>query len=247
MVKKRLIGVITVKNSIAVQSFAYSNYLPIGTPEVLIENLERWGVDEIIILSIDRSTSSAGPDFELISRISSAGFSTPISYGGGIHSLEDAVSVIQSGSERVVLDSLLNKNINEVVRIAEAIGSQAVIASLPLEIKDNTLLHHNYLDNFSSEISNEIINLIDSRIISEVMIIDYLNEGLKNTFQQSLVKFFSANCNLIVFGGISTNKQVKELMKIDSVVAVAIGNFLNYQEHSVDLFKKNLKGSIVRS
>ena len=70
MVKKRLIGVINVKKSIAVQSFGYLNYLPLGAPEILIENLERWGVDEIIILSIDRSNSSFGPDFELISRIS---------------------------------------------------------------------------------------------------------------------------------------------------------------------------------
>ena len=29
-------------------------------------------------------------------------------------------------------------------------------------------------------------------------------------------------------------------MKLSSVVGVGIGNFLNYKEHSVDLFKGNL-------
>ena len=71
--------------------------MPIA-PEILIENLERWGVDEIIIISIDRSQLGVGPDFELISRISACGFATPISYGGGIRS-SDAVSVIKERKE----------------------------------------------------------------------------------------------------------------------------------------------------
>ena len=41
MLKKRLIGAITVKNGIAVQSFGYKKYLPIGSPKVIVENLDR--------------------------------------------------------------------------------------------------------------------------------------------------------------------------------------------------------------
>ena len=55
MLKKRLIGVITVKDDWAVQSIGYKSYLPLGKPKIIAENLDRWGVDEIICLSIDRS------------------------------------------------------------------------------------------------------------------------------------------------------------------------------------------------
>ena len=58
---KRLIGIITVLNGWAVQSFGYKKYLPIGRPHIIAENLDRWGADEIIILSIDRSRHSLGP------------------------------------------------------------------------------------------------------------------------------------------------------------------------------------------
>ena len=47
MVKKRLIGVVTIRNGLAVQSFSYSSYLPLGNPLCIIQNLDRWGVDEI--------------------------------------------------------------------------------------------------------------------------------------------------------------------------------------------------------
>ena len=59
MVKKRLVGVITVKDGWAVQSFGYERYLPLGRPEVIAENLDRWGADEILLQCIDRSTTSS--------------------------------------------------------------------------------------------------------------------------------------------------------------------------------------------
>ena len=55
MIKKRIIGTVVVKNGIAVQSFSYGKYLPLGKPEIIIKNLDRWGVDEILINVIDRS------------------------------------------------------------------------------------------------------------------------------------------------------------------------------------------------
>ena len=53
MLKKRIIGVVNVKDNIAVQSFGFNRYLPLGKPECLIENLDRWGADEIILNIID--------------------------------------------------------------------------------------------------------------------------------------------------------------------------------------------------
>ena len=49
MIRKRLIGVITVKGGWAVQSFGYARHLPLGRPEILAENLDRWGADEILV------------------------------------------------------------------------------------------------------------------------------------------------------------------------------------------------------
>ena len=60
MINKRLAGVITVKDGWAVQSFGFRSYLPLGRPEVLAENLDRWGADEIILQCIDRG--DLGPD-----------------------------------------------------------------------------------------------------------------------------------------------------------------------------------------
>ena len=46
---KRVIGSLIIKDDWVVQSFGYKNYLPVGRAEVMAENLDRWGVDEIYI------------------------------------------------------------------------------------------------------------------------------------------------------------------------------------------------------
>ena len=98
MLKKRLIGVVTVRQGWAVQSFGYQRYLPLGRPEVIIENLDRWGADEILVHCIDRSQNQSGPDFTLIKRIGDLGLSTPLIYGGGIRHLEDALQIVRLGA-----------------------------------------------------------------------------------------------------------------------------------------------------
>ena len=60
MLRKRLIAVVTVLDGLAVQSFGYQRYLPLGKPECLVENLDRWGVDEIFVQVIDRSARNLG-------------------------------------------------------------------------------------------------------------------------------------------------------------------------------------------
>ena len=82
MLRKRLIAVVTVLDGLAVQSFGYQRYLPLGKPECLVENLDRWGVDEIFVQVIDRSARNLGPDLGLLLRLGSLGLETPLIYGG---------------------------------------------------------------------------------------------------------------------------------------------------------------------
>ena len=137
MLKKRLIGVITVLNGWAVQSFGYKNYLPLGRPEVLAKNLDNWGADEIIIQSIDRSINRLGPDLNLIKSIGNLSLSTPLTYGGGVSNPSDSVNVIKNGCERIIIDSLLLEKNNNLEEIVSKIGTQSIIGSIPTCLINN--------------------------------------------------------------------------------------------------------------
>ena len=48
--KLRIIGVVIVKDNLAVQSIGFNKFLPLGDPSLVVENLNRYGIDEIVIL-----------------------------------------------------------------------------------------------------------------------------------------------------------------------------------------------------
>jgi cyclase len=238
MIKKRIIAVINIKKNLVVQSFSFQNYLPIGNIKYAIENLNRWNVDEILIQCIDKSILNQGPDFDLIYKLKKNNISTPIIYGGGIRSASDCQELINSGVERILIDRLLHYNLNEVTKISQLLGSQALIASLPIAFQKNQVIWFDYMNKIYKKFSNEIINFINSGIFSEILITDHKNEGIHNSFDKRILKIkIFKNINLILFGGISTKSQIENIIKNKNVSAIAIGNFLHYKELSYQKLK----------
>jgi imidazole glycerol-phosphate synthase subunit HisF len=243
MLSKRFIGVVTVLNGWAVQSFGYQRYLPLGKPEVLIENLDRWGADEIILQCIDRSRCNLGPDFELLERVGNMGLSTPLVYVGGLRSGEDAARAVKLAADRVAFDSLLHDDPDEIRDAGRRLGAQALIAALPLSTTTGGVRWHNYRTREDSVIPDRLIDELASGFISEAMVIDWAHEGQAGGFDTALLNFGQpAEVPLIAFGGISDAQIALDIFQDKRVAAVAVGNFLNYAEHSIQNFKANAAG-----
>ena len=246
MLRKRIIGTVLVRDNIAVQSFSYNKYLPLGDPIVLIDNLEHWGVDEIALVVMDRGNK--GPDLELIRKISSRGLLTPLIYAGGIKTSENAISVIRHGAERLIIDSLLFDDLASIKEISYQIGAQALIASMPLIISDNKLKHYNYKTKRIHQISMDMLNILKKNYFSEILAIDFRNEGGLSSYNNSILYEITklTNLSLIPFGGISENNQIENLLCHPNVSAVMIGNSLNYKENAVFHIKNKLSDNLIR-
>ena len=66
----RIIGSIFHFNGMAVQSIGFSRYLPIGDVHIVAENLNNWGVDEILLLDIGAFEAGYKCDPDLVKKIS---------------------------------------------------------------------------------------------------------------------------------------------------------------------------------
>jgi len=248
MLKKRLIGVVTVKDGWAVQSFGYNRYLPLGKPECLIQNLDRWGADEILIQVIDRSSRKIEPDFRLLESIGKLGLSTPLIYGGGIRNVADGVKVIHYGADRLTVDALLHDDLQEVQHLSEKLGAQAIIASLPLSWQNGKVKWFNYRTQTSMAIAEQLLAAIQLGLISEILISDWLHEGIPNSFESNLVENFPLpNIPIIAFGGLSEPTQMQNLLATPNIVAIAVGNFLNYQEQAIQKYKQVIASEQIRN
>ena len=229
---KRLIGVITVKNNWAVQSIGYNKYLPLGRPEVIAENYDRWQLDEIILVDIDRSKSELGPNFELLEKITAKRIMTPLCYMGGVRDSADALRLISKGADRIALDSLFRDGPAAANEIANAIGRQAVIRVQPFVKREGQIFVYDHLTRaMGYQIDTQDFVGDNSQYFSELMIVDVENEGLLDAFSEELIfPFVGFDLQLICFGGITTSRQIKSLFSNAEVSAVAIANSLSYRE-----------------
>tara|TARA_Y100001968_G_C19443578_1_gene763969 strand:- start:1621 stop:2394 length:774 start_codon:yes stop_codon:yes gene_type:complete len=239
MAFKRLIATILVKDGFVVKSYSYKNWLPSGNLITALKNLDRWNVDEILLIDISRKGKL---NKAILDEIKRSRISTPLIYGGGIRNLDDVKSVLNVGCDRILIESLLINKKNELKNIYEHIGKQALITSLVINF--NSLKTWDYQDQTSdSDFSlTEAFSLINQSPISEILIIDQLNEGSYGKFSmniyQNIKRFYSniSDGSLIWFGGLDIHKST-EILKDKKTIGIAFGN-KNYEE---ELFMPKLR------
>lgn len=112
-----------------VKTVRYSDPNYLGDPINIINLFNRFEVDEIALLDISATRWNRPPPFELIEQLASECW-VPLSYGGGIRTLEDARTILSIGVEKVVLGTVVADDPGLVSRAAATFGNQAVIVSI---------------------------------------------------------------------------------------------------------------------
>ena len=247
MLRKRLLGAVVVRQGWAVQSFGYRRWLPLGKPECLVENLDRWGADGIVVLAIDRGDQ--GPDLELIERLGALGLSTPLTYGGGLATEEHARMAVRAGAERLVLDAVLSHNPQAVGAMASAVGVQALVAALPLRWgRAGEVQHLQHRTGAYGPLAAPIRELIAGQQVSEVLLIDAAGEGEGQGFNPVFLQATETHTDLplLAFGGLARAEQIRPLLSRPQLAGVVVGNALNYREHAIGQLKASLTDQPLR-
>lgn len=242
MLKRRIIAVLTVKDDIVVQSIGFQKYLPIGRPEIAVEFLNQWGIDEIAYNDISASRNHKKPNFELIKKTAKKCF-VPLSVGGGITSLDDVRKLTQSGADKVIVNNLLYQNPDEVRRIAENFGSQCIIASVDVKKENNQYRPYHYLSKSYLPFSlQEWINKVENLKVGEILVTSVDRDGSYRGFDIELLQNVEKYTSLpiIAVGGAKNAQSFIELFSQTKVDAGAAGNFFHFTEHSVNICKSQI-------
>lgn len=247
MLKKRLVGVVTVRHGWAVQSFGYNKHLPIGRPECFVENLDRWGADEILVQVIDRSKGTLGPDFDMLARIGKLGLETPLIYAGGISTEEHATQAIQLGADRICVNHALHHATDEVRRMSARLGAQAIIGAVPINLSQG-LKRLDHVTGKEKPFGDVIPELVSQRVISELVLIDWKHEGgITHLTPEQLGPLPIPQVPLILFGGFSDPTTTRRFYRHPAVAAVAVGNLFAYREHAYQVYKHEVESDFIRA
>jgi imidazole glycerol-phosphate synthase subunit HisF len=250
----RIIPVLFIKNGLIVRSQNFQKHQFIGNVIEQAKRLNDYNVDELVYIDITRNNNyDMGRDdlliksqkgiMSIIKEISKVCF-MPLTFGGGIRSVEDAVNRIRAGADKIVINSLLFKDLDLVKKIISEIGSQAVVASLDYKIiKKKLIIFNNFgKNNTKMELIN-FLKKIENLGVGEFFIQNIDLDGLQKGFDIKNIKKIvnSVNLPVIACSGAGSIKHFLDAVKIKGLSAVAAGNYFNYTERSYPLTKKKLK------
>ncbi len=131
--RPRIIPVLLIDDRDLIKTINFKKPTYLGDPVNALKIFNRKGIDEMAVLDISASKKGIEPDFELLTDMASEAF-MPLSYGGGIKTLDQVRKLLAIGYEKVVLNTSLVDD-EQLVKDAVALaGSQSVVASIDAKL-----------------------------------------------------------------------------------------------------------------
>ena len=244
MLKKRLIATLIVREGIVVQSINFQKYLPIGSPEIAIEFLNSWGIDEIILVDITASRDLSRKNYRFIERVSKRCF-VPLTVGGGINTTNDIRALLHLGADKISINSHCLAVPEFVRESANIFGSQCIVVSIdvvgcnPSEYRVYNAVQEKVMD------MNPIVwaQKMEAMGAGEIYLTSVNRDGTKKGFDLELIDLVSSKVKipLIASGGAGNPGHILEVFTKTKACAVSAANFFHFSEHSIVVTKAFLR------
>lgn len=125
----RVIPSLLLHNGGLVKSINFKNYRYVGDPINAVKIFNEKEVDEIAIIDIDATRAKRPPNFDQIIKIASEAF-MPVSYGGGITTIEQIKRILFGGVEKIIVNKAAHSNLKLITEAARLFGSQSIVISI---------------------------------------------------------------------------------------------------------------------
>lgn len=229
--RPRIIPSLLLKNGGLVKTQKFENPRYLGDPVNAVKIFNNKGVDELCILDITATREGREPDFDLLHDIATEAF-MPMSYGGGIVSLEQIRRLFAIGYEKVVLNTALVRD-PQLIRDAVAYaGGQSVVASI--DVKTDFLGRSTCYINDGREktaYTPEKLALCAQELgVGEILLNSINMDGQMKGYDLKLVKSVAdaVEIPVIACGGCGSIQDLKQVLEQGHAHAAAAGSFFVY-------------------
>ena len=158
----------------------------------------------------------------------------PLSYGGGIRTIDTAKAIFDIGFEKIAINSFAMEKPEFISQLSEYYGSQAVIASI--DVKKNFWGNHTvrtrsgkYKTKYDPVVWAKELESLGA---GEILLTSMDREGTWDGFDLDLVKSIATAVNIpvIAHGGAGTVAHIGEAVTKGGASAVALGSMVVFQK-----------------
>ena len=227
MNKTRVIPVLLLRGKGLVKAVKFRDPTYIGDPINSVRIFNEKEVDELVFLDITATPENRGPDFDLLADIAGEAF-MPMSYGGGITSLDQVQRIFSLGFEKVVINTAAYGS-PQLIRDAVSIyGSQSIVGCIDVRRKilgRNELYSHGGKKRRSVGLHDHVTSL-ESLGIGEILVNSVDRDGTQSGYDLKLIHQVSSAVDVpvVACGGASGIEDFVAAVEDGGASAVAAGS-----------------------
>jgi len=215
-----------------VKTVNFKNPKYVGDPINAVRIFNEKFVDELMVLDIDATVQNREPDYQMIEFLA-AECRMPLSYGGGVKSVEQAQRIFSLGVEKIAMSASVVDNPNLITEMAEQVGTQSVVAVVDVKKKllgGYEVFTHNGRVN-SKKDPVEFVCELERLGAGEIVINSIDNDGVMKGYDLNLVDKIrnATSLPLTVLGGAGSLGDVGALIKKHGLVGAAVGSLFVFK------------------
>jgi len=250
MLAKRIIPCLDVKDGRTVKGVNFVDLRDAGDPVELAWQYSEQGADELVFLDITATHEGRKTTIDLVKAVARQ-VNIPFTIGGGINEMRDAEILLNSGADKISINSAAVRNPNLIDELAKAFGTQFVVIAVDTRYVDGKNYVHLRGGRDKTMIETEDwIKEAESRGAGEILLTSMDHDGTKNGFDNGLLKKINDTINipLIASGGAGNQQHFVDTFQQANVDAALAASVFHYGEILIPDLKETLRsnGIVVR-
>lgn len=228
--RPRIIPVLLIDDRDLIKTVKFQDRTYLGDPVNAVKIFNRKGIDELSILDIGATKNGREPDFELLKDIAGEAF-MPLSYGGGITTIEQIHKLLAIGYEKVVINSGLIRDPKLIKNSVQLFGSQSIVVSI--DAKKIGAKYMCTISDGTETIDQTPVNLAikaEQLGAGEIIINSVDNDGMMQGYDIELVRSIveSVKIPVTAIGGAGGIQDLKKVLYEGHAHAAAGGSMFVY-------------------
>lgn len=228
----RLIARMDIKGDKLIKGVQMEGLRVIGDPCVYSKKYYLQGADELILMDSVASLYGRNQLGELISKIVKDVF-IPITVGGGIRSMEDALKAFEYGADKVAINTAAISNPKLINDLASRFGSQSIVISIEAK-KISQNRWEAYTDCGREKSGLDVIEWAKRASdlgAGEVLITSVDRDGTYKGFDAEILSLLSQNISIPIIASGGFGKLDDIIKAVNSNAnALAIASALHYEK-----------------
>lgn len=236
----RIIARLDIKAPYLIKSIQLEGVRKLGRPHDYALKYYNEGIDEIYYEDVVASLYNRNNIAEIVEETSNNIF-IPLTVGGGLRSIEDMQTMLNSGADKISINTEALKNPKIISESSRQFGSSTIVLSIQAKKINNGW--EAYYDYGREHSNKNVINWaqeVEQLGAGEILITSVDNEGTQNGFDIELINSVMKKVKIpvIASGGMGKLDHIYDLVKETDVDAIAIAHCLHYGKYSIADIKK---------